>query len=103
ETREIAGTHGGCGDDGARGIGSAANACAFIGAEEERLVLDDRPAEGGAVLVPLERGDDGGEKVAGVHCVIPQELIGRTVEMVRAGSRGELNDSARAGFAGAVV
>ena len=64
-------------------------AVAFIIAEEEQLVLDERAADGGAELIALQRRlvEDGRAECEtdGVQIRVAQELVGRAVELV--GSR----------------
>ena len=63
------------------------NAQPLIGAEEERLVPDDRAARGGAELILPQRRDRGLEEIARVQNVVAQEFEHRAVKLVRAGFR----------------
>ncbi len=61
----------------ARGI-----ALPFVVEEEEILVLADRSAQRGAVLIAVQRFGLGGEEVARVHGVVPEELVDIAVKIV---------------------
>ena len=73
-------------------------AIALIGGEEENAVLDDRAADIGAPLVLDERRcpDAAGvvEEGVGIKNLVPQELVGRAMELVAAGLRGHVDDTA---------
>ena len=60
-------------------------AVAFVIGEEEQLVLDERPADGGSELVALQRGlyENGGaeQEAGGVQVGVAQELVGRAVKL----------------------
>ena len=69
-------------------------ALAFVGDEEESLVLMNRPSDASAELVVAEGGlrvGAGIEEVARVELVISYELEERAVEVVRAGLRDEVD------------
>jgi hypothetical protein len=90
------------GDDGA----AEAIAEAFVGKEEEVLVLADGAAEAAAELVALEFGAAGGVKeVAGVEVVVAVEVVEAAVELVGAGlgERVDLSAGVAAELGGVVV
>ena len=81
---------------------------AFVIREEEQLVLDERPADGGSELVALQRGlhEDGGaeQEAGGVQIGVAQVLVGRAVEAVGSGFHdGADHRAAHAPVFGAVV
>src|SRR5208283_776349 len=64
---------------------------AFVIAEKEKLVLNDRAADGEAELIALQRGlveRQREDKSIGVEVGIAQELPGGTVELIAAGLHG---------------
>ena len=56
----------------------------LIAREKEKLVFDDRPAYGAAVLISLQRVAPGSEKVPGIHLAITKELKQVAMEGIRA-------------------
>ncbi len=83
EPREVAGTEGGGRQRQQRGRTRAAAPKTRIVEEEERAVLDDRSANGGAELVLPRRSPRAGEEPAGVQFLIAQELESVPVVVVR--------------------
>ena len=73
-------------------------AIALIGGEEEDAISDDRAAHVGTPLVLDERRcpDAAGvvEEGVGIENLVPQEFVGGTVELVAAGLRGHVDDTA---------
>ena len=71
---------------------------AVVVGEEERLVPDNRPADGAAELILLERrlGLPGavGEEIVGVEPVVAQELVAHAVNRVAAGFGHDIDLSA---------
>ena len=77
-----------CGGDVGDAGNAFAQAAAFVIAEEERAVAQDGPARGRSELVALVlrallRGRS--EEVARVQSAVPEELVGRAVELIGAG------------------
>ncbi len=67
-------------------------AIAFVISEKQQLVPPHRTTQRGAVLIALQRADAGGEKRAGVHKVISEELIGRAMKSVGPAARDKVDD-----------
>src|SRR5256714_4022819 len=77
-----------------RRVQADALALAFVGDEEEGLVLMNRPSDASAELVVAEGGlrvGHGVEEVARVELVVSYELEERAVEVVRAGLGDEVD------------
>ena len=93
---EVALAHG---ERGKRGVGDGAAdaAVAFVVAEDEHLVFDERSAHGGAELILDQRGlliVDGLEEAGGVERGVAQVLPDGGVEFVGAAADGGVDDSA---------
>src|SRR5207245_2550034 len=73
----------------------ATRAASFIVEEEERSILLDWPANGGAEVVPAHWSYlDAGliiKEVVGIELVVAQEIIGAAVEVVRARAGDEVD------------
>src|SRR5213594_4133043 len=67
---------------------------AFSVEEEEGVVAADGSADHSAVLVLDQLRDGGGEEVASVQVVVPQEVVQIAVETVGAGLQGRVDDAA---------
>src|ERR1017187_7871317 len=80
---------------GAAGALAVEPAQALVIAEEEGAILDDGAAERSSELIAAQRGNLGRiELVAGVECAVAEELVGVAVELVAAGTRDCVDDSA---------
>src|SRR5581483_1893941 len=90
---QVASTLGGGWDSGDYGRPAAA-AGALIVAKEEKFVLDDRPADRSAKLIPAQRQVRAREAVVGIELVVAQILKQRSVKTVGAGLCGSLQQCA---------
>ena len=64
----------------------------FVAAEEERAIANERPAEREPLLRLVQRCHGAGDEILGVHRVVAQIVVARSVEGVRPGLGHRVDD-----------
>jgi hypothetical protein len=80
------------------GSGGGIGSQTLVVEKKERFVLPDRPADGAAKVVPLQRGDRGTariiEPIVGVQNRVAEEFVGAAVKLVASGAGDHIDDGA---------